>query len=69
MSTCHNDPEKASTIKVNKHLPSGYSLFTRCFFDTTENKLDYYRGEDCIKIFCLNLKERAKRKINHENKK
>ena len=28
MSTCHNNPEKSSTTKKNKHTPSGYSLFT-----------------------------------------
>ena len=24
MSICHNDPERSSTTKVNKHTPSGY---------------------------------------------
>ena len=33
MSTCHNNPEKSST-KINKHTPSGCSLFTHCSFDT-----------------------------------
>ena len=28
MNTCHNNPEKSSTFKINKHIPSGYSLFT-----------------------------------------
>ena len=42
MNTCHNDPDKSSTTKINKHIPSGYSLFTHCSFDTTKNKLDYY---------------------------
>ena len=50
MNTCHNNPEKSSTTKINKHTPSGYSLFTHCSFDRTKNKLDYYRGKDCIKI-------------------
>ena len=40
MSTCHNNPEKSSTTKVNKHTPSAYSLFTCCSFDATKNKLD-----------------------------
>ena len=52
MSTCRNDPEKSSTTELNKHTPSGYSLFAHCSFDTTKNKIDYYRGEDCMKIFC-----------------
>ena len=25
MNTCHNNPEKPSTTKINKHTPSGYS--------------------------------------------
>ena len=28
MNTSHNNPEKSSTTKINKHTPSGYSLFT-----------------------------------------
>ena len=42
MSTCHNTPKDSSTTKVNKHTPSGYSLFTHCSFNNTKNKLDYY---------------------------
>ena len=30
MSTCYNNPEISSTTKINKHTPSGYSLFTHC---------------------------------------
>ena len=55
INTCHNNPEKSSTTKINKHTPSGYSLFTQCSFDTTRNKLHYYRGKNCMKHFCLNL--------------
>ena len=53
MNTCHNNAEKSSTTKVNRHIPSGYSLFTHCSFDTTKNKLDYYKGKNCMKNFCL----------------
>ena len=41
MNTCHNNPEKLSTTKINKHTPSGYSLFTHCSFDATKKRLDY----------------------------
>ena len=58
ISTCHNNPKKLSTTKVNKHTPSGYSLFTCCSFDTTENKLDCYKGKNCMKNFCLDLERR-----------
>ena len=49
MNTCHNNPEKSLTTKINKHTPSGYSLFTHSSFDTTKNKLDYYKGKNCMK--------------------
>ena len=69
MSTCYNNPEESSTTEINKHTPSGYSLFTHCSFDKTKNKLDYYRGKDCMKKFCKNLREHATKIINCEKKK
>ena len=68
ISTCYNNPEKSSTTEINKHTPSGYSLFTLCSFDETKNKLDYYRGEDCIKKFCKDLRQHATKIINYEKK-
>ena len=68
MSTCRNNSEKSSTPNVKKHIPSGYSLLTCCSFDTTKTKLDYYRGEDCMKEFCKDLKEHATKIINYEKK-
>ena len=61
ISTCSNDPKKSSTTKISKHTPSGFSLFTYCSFDKTKNKLDYYRGKDCMRVFCKNLKEHVER--------
>ena len=51
-------PEKisSSTTKINKHTPSGYSIFTHCSFDESKNKLNYYRGDDCMKKFCKDLR-------------
>ena len=69
MSTCDNNPEESSTFEINKHTPSGYSLFTHCSFDKTKNKLDYYRGKDCVKKFCKDLREHATKIINYEKKK
>ena len=56
-NTCHNNPRKPSTIKINKHALSGYLLFTHCSFGTTRNKLDYYRGKSCMKNLCVDLRE------------
>ena len=69
MSACYNNPEESSTTEINKHTPFGYSLFTHCSFNKTKNKLDYYRGKDCMKIFCKDLREHATKIINYENKK
>ena len=56
ISTCQNNPNKSSTTEINKHTPSGYSLFMHCSFDKSKNKLDYYRGKDCMKKFCKDLR-------------
>ena len=69
MNTCHNNPKKPSTTKINKHTHSAHSLFTHCSFDTTKSRLDYYRGEKCMKSFCLYLKEYATKIINYEKKR
>ena len=68
MSTCYNNPEESSTTKINKHKPSGYSIFTHSSFDKSKNKLNYYRGEGCMKTFCKDLREHATIIINHEKK-
>ena len=69
MSTCQNNPNESSTTKIKKHTPSGYSLFTQCSFDNSKNKLNYYRGEDCMKKFCKDLRTHATKIINYEKKK
>ena len=68
MSTCQNNPNKSSTNKINKHTPSGYSIFTHCSFDESKIKLNYYRGDDCNKKFCKDLREHSKKIINYEKK-
>ena len=68
MSTCQNNPNESSTTEINKHIPSGCSLFTHCSFDRAKNKLDHYRGKDCMKTFCKDLREHATKIINYEKK-
>ena len=69
MSTCQNNPNKSSTTKINKHTPSGYSIFTDCSFDESKNKTSYYRGDDYIKKFCKDLREHSTKIVNYEKKK
>ena len=61
-----NNPNESSATKINKHTPSGYSIFTSCSFDESKNKLNYYRGKDCMKKLCKDLKIHATRIINYE---
>ena len=43
-------------------------MFTKHSFDEAENRLDYYRGRDCIEKLCKKLKEHAMKIINYEKK-
>ena len=61
ISTCQNNPNESST--------TDYLLFTLCSFDKSKNKLDYYRGKDCMKKFCKDLRTHATKVINYEKKK
>ena len=69
MSTCINNPNESSTTKINKHTPSGYSIFTHCSFDESKNKLNYYRKDVCMNKFCKDLREHVTKIINYEKKK
>ena len=68
INTCQNNPDKSYTEKKATHRPSGYSLTTCCSFDKSLNEKKYYRGEDCMKIFCKDLKDQAMKIINCEMK-
>ena len=50
------------------HEPCGYALSLICSFDSIENKHNFYRGRDCIKRFCSDLKEPGTKIINYEEK-
>ena len=68
MDTCINNPGKSSTAQINKHEMCGYSLITHCSFDEKKNMVDYYKGEDCLKKFCQDLKKQAKLIVDCEKK-
>ena len=68
INTCQNNPEKSYTEKKAVHKPSGYSLLTCYSFDKSKNERKYYRGKDCMKMFCNNLTKQANKIINYEMK-
>ena len=65
MYSSQNNPKKSSTTKISIHMPSGYSLSTNCSFDLVGNKLNCYRGKECMERFCKDLKEHATKIINY----
>ena len=67
-NTCNNNPNKSYTTAKALHKPSGYSLLTSCSFDKSENKQTYYKGRDCMKRFCADLKEHVTRITSYEMK-
>ena len=68
LKTCQNNPDLSSTTQINQHIPSGYSIYTSCSFDKSNNKLSYYKGEDCMRRFCKDLKDHATKIINFKKK-
>ena len=69
IDTCQNNPEKSYTQKKSKHKPSGYSLVTCCSFNKSKTERKYYRGKDCIEMFCKDLRDQAMKIINCEKKR
>ena len=69
INTCWNNHKNSYTEKKAKHTPSGYVIVTSCSFNKSKNDVSYYRGEDCIQIFCKNLREEALKIINYEKRK
>ena len=57
-----------STTKITQHTPCGYFLFTYCSFDCNKNKHSFYRDADCMKKFCVDLRNHATKIVNCEEK-
>ena len=63
-----NNPNESYTERKAIHEPCGYSLDLVCSFDSKEDKHSFYRGKDCIKTFCSELKELGTKVVNYEQK-
>ena len=65
---CQNNPNDFYTEKKAMHEACGYSLDLVSSFDLKQNKHSFYRGRDCIEIFCKDLKEYSTKIINFKEK-
>ena len=54
--SCQNNPNESFTERKAIYEPCGYSLDLVCSFDLKQDKLNFYRGKDCNKKFCSELK-------------
>ena len=66
--SCQNNLNESYTERKAMHEPCGYSLDLITSFDLKQNKDSFYRGKDCIKNFCSDLKELGTKIINYEEK-
>ena len=65
---CQNNPNESYLERKAIYEPCGYSLSLVSLFDSKQNKRSFYRGKDCIKRFCSDLKELGTKIINYEQK-
>ena len=66
--SCQNNPNESYTGRKAMHELWGYALSLVCSFDSKQNNRNFYRGRDCIKRFCSDLKELGTKIINYEEK-
>ena len=64
-----NNPEESYTEKKAIHEGCGYSLDLVTSCDSNKNTHSFYRGKDCMKKLCKDLKAQAIEIINYEIKK
>ena len=67
--TCQDSPDKCYTERKAIHEPCGYASNLVCSFDSKQNKQSFYRGNDCIKKFCGDLKESERNIVKYEQKR
>ena len=66
--SCQNNPNEFYAEGKAIHEPCGYSLDLVCSFDSKQDKHSFYRGNDCIKKCCSDLKELGTKIVNYEQK-
>ena len=55
------NPNQPYITKVNKHIPSGWCVYSKFAYGDIKDPLTIYRGEDCVKRFCDHLMHEAHR--------
>ena len=66
--SCQNNPKESYTERKSVHESCGYSIDLASSFDLKQDKDSFYRGRDCAKTFCEDLKKHAINIINFKEK-
>ena len=54
-------PNQPYTNEVNRHMPSGWYVYSKFAYGDVDNLLRTYRGKDCIETFCNYVKKEEHR--------
>ena len=54
-------PNKPYTKKVNRHIPSGFCIYSKFAYGEVKDPLKLYRGKDCVQVFCDYTKKEVRR--------
>ena len=66
--SCQNNPNNSYTERKAIHEPCGYSIDLVSSFDSKKDVHSFYRGRDCTKKFCEDLKKHTIKIINLKEK-
>ena len=59
---------KKNHVKIIQVTQKPCGLGLVCSFDSKQHKHSFYRGKDCIKRFCSDLKKLGTKIVNYEQK-
>ena len=57
----NKNPSGPWTTVTNNHIPSGWCIYSEFAYGKVENPLTLYHGKDCVKTFCDQIIEEARR--------
>ncbi|XP_050526647.1 uncharacterized protein LOC126897236 isoform X3 [Daktulosphaira vitifoliae] len=57
IATCDPQPDISYTNQINIHDPHSFSYHIKCSYDENLDRMEEYRGDNCVKMFISRLRE------------
>ena len=54
-------PEAPYMKRINCHVTFGFCTYSTCAYGEVKDPLRFYRGKDCVEVFCNHIESEAKR--------